>query len=78
MKWYKVSWVIKKGGIQSAYCFLQAENTKTARERFDRIAAKIDSKKKSYGLNPAHRFQIKVTLANASDVDISTIWKESP
>lgn len=78
MKWYKVSWIIKKGGYQSAYCFLQAENAKSARERFDRIAAKIDSKKNSYGLNPAHRFQIKVTLAYASDVDISTVWKESP
>ena len=77
MKWYKVSWMIKRGGLKTAYCFIQAETAKAAREKFDLIAAKIDSKKKSYGLNPAHRFQISVKKATANDVDLSAVWKES-
>lgn len=77
MKWYKVSWMIKRGGLKMAYCFIQAETAKAAREKFDRIAAKIDSKKKSFGLNPAHRFQIAVKKAAANDVDLSAVWKES-
>lgn len=77
MKWYKVSWVVKRGGYQSAYCYLQAENAKSARERFDRIAYKIDQKKTQYGLKPAHRFQIKVSLVNANIVNLSEVWKES-
>lgn len=77
MKWYKVSWMIKRGGLKTAYCFIQAETAKAAREKFDQIAAKIDSKKKSYGLNPAHRFQISVKKAAANDVDLSAVWKKA-
>lgn len=72
-KWYKVTYVTKRGGIQAHTAFVQAETAKAARESFDSVCEDVDRKRRSYGLNPKHRFQIKVTVADSKDVDSSQI-----
>lgn len=73
--WYAVSYVIKKGGYTSYTVYINADSAKHARALFDDIAYKRDSKKKSYGLNPAHRFQIAVKKVTAQQVNINQVWK---
>ena len=72
-KWYMVTWVTKRGGMQKHTAFVQAETAKAARVSFDSVCEDVDRKRRSYGLNPKHRFQIKVVVTSAKDVDSSQI-----
>lgn len=76
MKWYLITWVIKRGGYQTCKCYLQADNAKHAREKFDAMCYERDNKKRSFGLNPAHRFQISVKLSNADEAteNFNAMW----
>lgn len=72
-KWYRISYVTKRGGIKAHEAFVQADTAKAAREAFDSVCADVDKKQYSYGLQPKHRFQIKVTLADPKDIPVSKI-----